>query len=347
MGAYLRTVYARAELLPGTGCPAVNAVQVWADGSSDRTRRSGQILADALAPDCGLVARHGPAGAPDPVFDSGRVCLLDPAEALAAVQARTAVGTAVTDKAADKAIAALKRILGPGACAAVQAACLDGPSTLEAGPAAPTVAGPRIAGPLGLAAAVAENLLLAYAEGLPADQVAWGQGSPETLAVLAAARRRAADLLRRTPLVATFRAATLLRMLADLLQGEAPRGLGVPRLGARAPRGAGRAGHHPVEPVRRPRSRLVAAGTAGPHRARRHPRLRGLAQPGDRRADDPRADLRPDPRAAALRPGPRPPRPAGLAAPLAIGICRARDGACGLETFAANLRAALPPVCIR
>jgi 4-phytase / acid phosphatase len=28
MGAYLRSMYAKAELLPETGCPAVNAVQV-------------------------------------------------------------------------------------------------------------------------------------------------------------------------------------------------------------------------------------------------------------------------------------------------------------------------------
>ncbi|MGU3664734.1 histidine-type phosphatase [Methylobacterium sp. A49B] len=229
MGAYLRTVYARAELLPETGCPAVSAVQVWADGSASRTLRSGQILADALAPDCGLVARHGPAGALDPVFDSGRVCPLDPAEALAAIQRRTAGGTAVTDKPADKAVAVLKGILGPEACAAVPAACLDGPSTLVADPAKP-----RIAGPLALAAPVSENLLLAYAEGLPADQVAWGQGSLGTLAVLAAAHRRAADLLYRTPELAVFRAATLLRMLADLLAGEAPRGLGVPPIGPRA-----------------------------------------------------------------------------------------------------------------
>ncbi len=249
MGAYLRSVYAKAELLPETGCPAVNAVQVWADGAANRTRRSGQVLADAIVPGCGLVARHGPVGALDPVFDSGRVCPLDPAEALAAVQGRAAGGFAVTDKASEKAIAALKRVLGPAACKTVPAACLDGPSTLVATPT-----GPKIEGPLALAATVSENLLLEYAEGLPADQVAWGQGTPETLAALLPAHRRAADLLRRTPEIATFRAATLLRMLADLLQGEAP--------GASACRRSGRARASSCWPATTPPCRTCRAPSA-------------------------------------------------------------------------------------
>jgi 4-phytase / acid phosphatase len=342
MGAYLRTVYARAELLPETGCPPPNAVQVWADGAASRTLRSGQILADAFAPDCGLVARHGPVGALDPVFDSGRVCPLDPAEALAALQRRTAGGAAVTDRPADKAIAALKGILGPKACAAVAAACLDGPSTLVSGPD-----GPRIAGPLALAAPVSENLLLAYAEGLPADQVAWSAGAPGTLAVLAAAHRRAADLLHRTPEIAVFRAATLLRMLADFLAGEAPRGLGVPPIGSRA-RLLVLAGHDttlsnlagalglgwslPGQPdPTAPGATLAFEVWRNPETGARTVRVRIYAQTLDQ--------LR-----AARVLGPLDP-PVSL--PLAIGICQARDGACGLETFAANVRAALPPACLR
>ncbi|MEL6061588.1 MULTISPECIES: histidine-type phosphatase [unclassified Methylobacterium] len=342
MGAYLRSLYAKAELLPETGCPAVNAVQVWADGAANRTRKSGQILADAIVPGCGLVARHGPAGAVDPVFDSGRICPLDPAEALAAVQGRTAGGFAVTDKASDKAIAALKRILGPAACKAVPAACLDGPSTLVATPT-----GPKIEGPLALAATVSENLLLEYAEGLPPDQVAWGQGTPETLAALLPAHRRAADLLRRTPEIATFRAATLLRMLSDLLQGEAPRGLGVPPLGASA-RLVVLASHDttlsnlsgalglgwslPGQPdPTAPGATLAFEVWRHAETGARTIRIRIFAQTLDQLRS-----------ARAL--GPLDP-PVSL--PLTIGICPARDGGCDLETFTTKVRAAIPPVCLR
>ncbi|WP_342108523.1 histidine-type phosphatase [Methylobacterium sp. SI9] len=342
MGAYLRSVYAKAELLPETGCPAVNAVQVWADGAANRTRRSGQVLADAIVPGCGLVARHGPVGALDPVFDSGRVCPLDPAEALAAVQGRTAGGFAVTDKASEKAIAALKRVLGPAACKTVPAACLDGPSTLVATPT-----GPKIEGPLALAATVSENLLLEYAEGLPADQVAWGQGVPETLAAVLPAHRRAADLLRRTPEIATFRAATLLRMLADLLQGEAPRGLGVPPLGASA-RLVVLAGHDttlsnlsgalglgwslPGQPdPTAPDTTLAFEVWRHAETGRRTIRIRIFAQTLDQLRS-----------VRAL--GPQDP-PVSL--PLTIGICPARDGGCDLEMFTTKVRAALPPVCVR
>ncbi|MCJ2071446.1 histidine-type phosphatase [Methylobacterium sp. J-030] len=342
MGTYLRSLYTRAELLPETGCPAPNVVQVWADAAANRTRRSGQVLADALVPGCGLVARHGPVGALDPVFDSGRVCPLDPAEGLAAIQRRIAGGTAVTDKASEKAIAALKRILGPDACKAVPAACLDGPSTLVATPT-----GPRIEGPLALAATVSENLLLEYAEGLPAEQVAWGQGTPETLAALLPAHRRAADLLRRTPEIAAFRAATLLRMLADLLQGEAPRGLGVPPLGARA-RLVVLAGHDttlsnlsgalglgwslPGQPdPTAPGATLVFEVWRHAESGTRTIRIRIFAQTLDQ--------LR-----SARSLGPQDP-PVSL--PLTIGICPARDGGCDLETFATKVRAALPSVCLR
>jgi 4-phytase / acid phosphatase len=339
MGAYLRSVYVKAGLLPGIGCPAVNAVQVWADGAANRTRRNGQVLADALVPECGLVARHGPGGALDPVFDSGRVCPLDPVEALAAVQARTAGGLAVTDTASDKAIAALKRILGPKACAGP---CLAGPSTLEAGPA-----GPKLAGPLALAAPVSENLLLAYAEGLPADQVAWGQGTPETLATLLAAHRRAADLLRRTPGIATVRAATLLRMLADLLEGVAPRGLGVPPLGSQARlvvlAGPDTTLSHlsgalglgwllPGQPdPTAPGTTLAFEVWRNPETSARTVRVRVYAQTLDQLRS-----------ARALSPLDPP-----VSLPLAIGICPARDGGCDLETFAAKVRAAVPPVCVR
>jgi len=342
MGAYLRSLYAKAELLPETGCPAVNAVQVWADGAANRTRRSGQILADAIVPGCGLVARHGPVGALDPVFDSSRVCPLDPAEALAAVQGRTAGGFAVTDKASEKAIAALKRILGPAACKAVPTACLEGPSTLVATPT-----GPKIEGPLALAATVSENLLLEYAEGLPADQVAWGQGTPETLAALLPAHRRSADLLRRTPAIATFRAATLLRMLADLLQGEAPRGLGVPPLGASA-RLVVLVGHDttlsnlsgalglgwslPGQPdPTAPGATLAFEVWRHAETGRRTIRIRIFAQTLDQLRS-----------ARALGPSDPP-----VSLPLTIGICPARDGGCDLEAFATKVRAALPPVCVR
>jgi 4-phytase/acid phosphatase len=342
MGAYLRTVYAAAELLPATGCPASNAVQVWADGAANHTRRSGQILANAVLPGCGLVARHGPAGAVDPVFDSGRVCPLEPVVALAAIQGRTVGGIAVTDKPSEKAIAALKRILGPQACAAVPAACLDGPSTLVVEPA-----GPKIAGPLALAATVSENLLLEYAEGLPAEQVAWGQGSPETLATLLPAHRRSADLLRRTPEIAKFHAATLLRMLVDLLQGEAPRGLGVPPLGASARlvmlagqdttlsnlSGAlGLGWSLPGQPdPTAPDTTLAFEVWRHPETGARTIRVKIYAQTLDQ-----------------LRTArPLTPRDPPVSLPLAIGICPARDGGCDLATFAARVRAALPPVCVR
>jgi len=167
------------------------------------------------------------------------------------------------------------------------------------------------------------------------------------ITLLAAAPRRAADLLHRTPEIAAFRAATLLRMLADLLAGEAPRGLGVPPLGPRArlvvPAGddttlanlsgaLGLGWSLPGQPDPTPPGAALAFELwRNTETGARTVRVRIYAQTLDQ--------LR-----SARVLGPLDP-PVTL--PLAIGICRAREGACGVETFATNLCAAVPPVCVR
>ncbi len=83
MGDFLHAVYAGEGLLPAQGCAAAGTVQVWADGADSRTERSGDILATALAPGCGVAAAHGPDGARDPVFDAvdTGVCPIDAGDA--------------------------------------------------------------------------------------------------------------------------------------------------------------------------------------------------------------------------------------------------------------------------
>jgi len=220
MGDFLHGVYVRVGLLPARGCPAAAAVQAWADGGGSRTRLSGDILAAALAPTCGVVAAHGPDGDPDPLFDAAGtgVCPIQPAAALAALAARTHDGAELIRPQDREALEALQSIVAPEGCTAGRGPCLSGPSAFVEGKA-----GVKLTGPLALASTWAENLLLEYAQGFPLDQVGWGRaGSPTTLAAILPAHDRAAVLMRQTPYLADHNGAVMARTVLDLLKGQAP-----------------------------------------------------------------------------------------------------------------------------
>jgi len=220
MGDFLRGVYVREGLMPAQGCAAAGAVQVWADGGDSRTRLSGEILANALQPSCGVAAAHGPDGAKDPLFDAVEtgVCPVDTLKAVAALAVQTHDSADLIRPEDRKALDALQAIVAPYGCADRRGPCLAGPSAV-----APGKAGAKLTGPLALASTWSENLLLEYAEGFPLDQVGWGRaGSPAALAAILPAHDRAAALLRQTPYLAAHNGAVMARTVLDLLEGQAP-----------------------------------------------------------------------------------------------------------------------------
>src|SRR5258708_29063032 len=54
LGASLRADYRQAGLLTGAGCADAPLISVWADGADQRTRESGAVVAETLAPGCGV-----------------------------------------------------------------------------------------------------------------------------------------------------------------------------------------------------------------------------------------------------------------------------------------------------
>jgi 4-phytase/acid phosphatase len=232
MGDFLRGVYVREGLLPARGCAAAGAVQVWADGGDSRTRQSGEILASAFEPGCGVAAAHGPDGAKDPLFDAVEtgVCPIDTPKALAALAAQTHDGADLIRPNERKALDALQAIVAPNGCADGRGPCLAGPSLF-----APSKAGVKLTGPLALASTWSEDLLLEYAQDFPFDQVGWGRaGSPAALAAILPAHDRAAALLRQTPYLAARNGAVMARTVLDLLQGQAPADPHAPPLSPKA-----------------------------------------------------------------------------------------------------------------
>lgn len=203
----IRAGYVAQGLLPATGCPGDSLV-IWADGADERTRDSGRMLADRLAPGCAAPLGHGPDGQKDKVFDStGGACRLEDKAARKAVAAFTG-NKGIMDPAAAEAIRRVWSILKPGEA--------PGPSSFKVTPG-----GITISGALSVAAQVSEIFLLQYAENMPVADVGWGAAAdPAVLAVLLPARDRLADLSRRLPYLARRQGAAMARIMLATLAGE-------------------------------------------------------------------------------------------------------------------------------
>ncbi|WP_298967512.1 histidine-type phosphatase [uncultured Methylobacterium sp.] len=202
----IRAGYAAKGLLPAQGCPG-EALVVWADGRVSRTRESGRVMADRLAPGCGLPVASRPDGDRDPVFDSfSDTCRLDRDATRAAITA--AFGSGLTDPATDDAVRAVWAILRPGE---------------TPGPSSVTVKhdGVHLEGALGVAAPASEIMLLEYAEGLPPTAIGWGlAATPARIAPLLAARNRGEAITARLPAVSLRRGAAMARLMLATLAGE-------------------------------------------------------------------------------------------------------------------------------
>ena len=115
LAATLRESYRRAGLLTGAGCADAATISVWADGADQRTRRSGAVLAEGLAPACGLKAGHGPDGRKDPLFDAGAMCPVDGETARRAILAQAGPG-GLEAPASRRALDRLQTIVAPRGC---------------------------------------------------------------------------------------------------------------------------------------------------------------------------------------------------------------------------------------
>jgi 4-phytase/acid phosphatase len=229
MGGWLRTDYARRGLWPATGCLPAGSVYVWADSKTQRTRISGQALLDGAFPGCGLHDAFGVEDQVDPLFsatDAG-VCPIDADEARRAVLAQAGGDLNHFGPRYDAANAALAEVTG---------APLDGANTFREG----GEGGVRLAGPLATAGTLTENLFLEYAQGMPVSEVGWGRaGSEAAIASVMPLHDLSADLMRRTPYLATHNGALLARAVLAALEGRA----GLPGQGGTGAKLVAIAGH--------------------------------------------------------------------------------------------------------
>jgi 4-phytase/acid phosphatase len=218
MGTSLRRSYRQASLLPVAGCPRGGEIVVWADGSDQRTRRSGEILAEALAPGCGVKAAWAAPAPRDPIFNGDRAaaaCRGDPTAARDALMSAIGPG-GIETPATRAALTRIQAILAPRACAGGGGTCFSGIDQVLAGPG-----GPRVEGPLATAASLAEDLLLEYAEAMPAGRVGWGRaGSAADIAAVMAVHERAFQLYGADRYATARDGASMARLILAALAGE-------------------------------------------------------------------------------------------------------------------------------
>ncbi|MBB6250746.1 histidine-type phosphatase [Nitrospirillum iridis] len=218
MGAYQRQWLAANGLLPSTGCPADGRVAIWTN-SAERTIRTGEAMAQGLAPNCSLAVGHKPPGTLDPLFDpfEAGAATVDAAAAVAAMEPEMSdVRNAPTALA--PAIALTARGLG---CDRTAPACdlAHLPTTIT--PSADN-RGVDLRGPVAQTAGAAQIFILQYLEGMPVEQVAWGRlgTGPDLRDALARISRLHGlqfDVFARNAYMAPRKAVALAPRLADAL----------------------------------------------------------------------------------------------------------------------------------
>lgn len=221
------------DLLPAEGCPRDGVVWLWAD-TVERDVLTAQALAEGLLPGCSVAIKTAPA-APDPLFHAleAGVCQLDAALAREAILGRIGDAPAALTAAERAPLATLQRITGccqPKVCEGPRNSCtiFDLAAAVVADEDSGTA---RLAGPIAVGSILAEDLMLAYADGRPAELVGWGRASAEAIVDVARLHTLQFDLDHRTHAIARARASGLAVEIAGALEQGAS-GRKVPRVRA-------------------------------------------------------------------------------------------------------------------
>ncbi len=218
LGGYDRSAWTAAGLLPRSGCADIRIV---AD-SDERTIRTAEAYAEALAPGCNVAIDHKPQDVADPIFSpiDERAVAFDAAKAREAVLAGAGgeAGLAALDKRLAPELARLDVIL----CAPASPTCgvRQKPTGLAA---AKPEKRPKLNGAIDRASTAAQILLLEYAEGKPMAEVGWGRATSADIERLGVFHAEEFRLLARPRYVAKANMAGIAPLIVEgLTAGKGP-----------------------------------------------------------------------------------------------------------------------------
>ncbi len=215
LGGYDRSAWTAAGLLPRSGCADIRIV---AD-SDERTIRTAEAYAEALAPGCNVAIDHKPQDVADPIFSpiDERAVAFDAATAREAVLAGAGgeAGLAALDKRLAPELARLDAIL----CAPASPTCgvRQKPTGLAA---AKPDKRPKLNGAIDRASTAAQILLLEYAEGKPLAEVGWGRATPADIERLGVFHAEEFRLLARPRYVARANMAGIAPLIVQGLTAD-------------------------------------------------------------------------------------------------------------------------------
>jgi 4-phytase/acid phosphatase len=219
MGGYYRALHGGSGLTQTDDCPPAGTVAAWAD-NEQRTRESGKALLGGMYPRCANLAPRSQAdGKPDPLFhpQPSPSCPMDATSNRAALLARIGGDFSSVLREYAPQLSLMQATLCPPALAAGRTRC----GLPAEAPAVQVRPDGRltITGPIAIGSSASEDFAMQNAEGLPANQVAWGRLSGDAaIQNLLKIHRLEVDLADKTPPIARQRGSNLLDQIVTTLQ---------------------------------------------------------------------------------------------------------------------------------
>ena len=218
VGAYFRAVQGGRGLTQTDDCPPAGTVAAWAD-TDQRTRDSGVALMSGLYPRCNLAPRYqADLSRPDPLFAPQPTpsCPMDFASNRAALLARIGGDFSSVLREYAPQLSLMQATLCPSALTGGRQCGLPSEApAVQRGPDGRII----IAGPIAMGSAAAETFAMESAEGLPANQVAWGRLSGDSaIRNLLKIHRLEVDLAEKTLPIAQQLGSNLLSQVVTTLQ---------------------------------------------------------------------------------------------------------------------------------
>ncbi len=208
-GVWDRTRFASEGLFAATGCADATRITIVAD-TDQRTRETGNALAEGMFPGCSIEVHALPDGAKDPLFSGLKSGAAHPDGALTTAAVLGRVGGSYNNLATaySAQLGVLDNIL---------AGCGHAPANAKR---TSLFAIPDAHERVASAATIAENLLLEYTTGMSQADTGWGCLDGATLRTVMQVNNANWDYGTRTPAVARPRASLLLdRILKTIEQG--------------------------------------------------------------------------------------------------------------------------------
>lgn len=216
MGQFYRILYGGRGLIEEAICPQPGTVVLWVDFDK-RTEWAalstlGGLYMRCLTP---ILKHQADLSKPDPLFhpQPSTSCPMDAASNRAAILARIGGDFSSVQREYAPQLSLLQSTLCPAGSGAACGLAAEA-SAIVPDPAG----GVAMKGPIAIGSMAAENFLMESAQGMPANEVAWGRLGSDKLRDVLKVRRLHLDLMEKTKPIAQQRGSNMLAQIVAALQ---------------------------------------------------------------------------------------------------------------------------------